>query len=276
MFRLSLDQMNLTESQTIIANYLSKHWQEVLVSTEKDIAEATGISIATVSRFWSVAGYKNLKDFKNHMKHELEVSPARKIQSVQPKKNQLTPYITIEKSLSLLQDTIDNTDHASFQQAIELLHRSNRIYVLANGPSKGLGELFVYRVKRLGKPIHFINNQGNELFEDMIHMNQDDALFAFAFGRLLPETKVLLDYQRDIHYQSIVVTDQYISNISTMATIRLFASRGKTNEFHSMMAPTLLIENIILGLTMKDKESHIQRLQQLSYLRKKYHDQLPR
>ncbi len=80
---LSIDQSQLTQSQLKLANYISKHLHQVLLSTEKEIALEVGVSIATVSRFWSVIGFVNMKEFKQHMKKELEVSPARKLKRVQ-------------------------------------------------------------------------------------------------------------------------------------------------------------------------------------------------
>ncbi|UOQ46691.1 MurR/RpiR family transcriptional regulator [Gracilibacillus caseinilyticus] len=276
MVPLQVDKANLTQNQIKIANYISKHLQQVLLSTEKEIASEIGISIASVSRFWPVIGYQNLKAFKQQMKKELEVSPARKIRGIQPNPAQQKTYLTMEKSISLLQETFDNLHPAKFQQAIDCLFRAKKVYVLATGPSKGLGELFVYRIKRFGITIQLIEHHGNEILEDLLHLTNQDVVVLFAFGRLLPEEKIVLEYQRDIHYQTIMITDQLIADFTSLATITLFASRGDTNEFHSMVAPTLLIENMILGLSMKEKEQNIERLERLSALRKKYEKDLPR
>ncbi|SHM51399.1 transcriptional regulator, RpiR family [Gracilibacillus kekensis] len=272
----SIDQQNLTQSQTKLANYITKHLHQVLLSTEKEIAYEVGVSIATVSRFWSVIGFHNLKEFKQHMKKELEVSPARKIKRVEDKKSDHTNYLSIEKSIGLLQETFENIDSQRFNQALDMIYRAKKVYVFANGPSKGLGELLIYRMKRLGIPIQLIAHHGNEIFEEIIHFKREDIVLLFAFGRLLPEAKVILDYQRDIHYRTVMITDQLIADFTSLASISLFASRGEPHEFHSMLAPTLLIENIILGLSLKDQSSHIQRLEQLTTLRKKYYKELPR
>ncbi|UOQ86727.1 MurR/RpiR family transcriptional regulator [Gracilibacillus salinarum] len=276
MVPLQVDKADLTQNQIKIANYISKHLQQVLLSTEKEIASEIGISIASVSRFWPVIGYQNLKAFKQQMKKELEVSPARKIRGISSTPVQQKTYLTMEKSISLLQETFDNLQPDKFQQAIDSLFRAKKVYVLATGPSKGLGELFVYRIKRFGISIHLIEHHGNEILEDLLHLTNQDVVVLFAFGRLLPEEKIVLEYQREIHYQTIMITDQLIADFTSLATITLFASRGDTNEFHSMVAPTLLIENMILSLSMKEKEQNIARLEHLSALRKKYEKDLPR
>ncbi|MGP4038449.1 MurR/RpiR family transcriptional regulator [Gracilibacillus sp. D59] len=273
MLPFSIEEGLLTPSQMKIANYVSKHLQQVLLSTEKEIAQEVGVSIATVSRFWSEIGYQNLKDFKRQMKKKLEVSPAGKIKRVP---TQPSHYLTLEKSLSLLQETFENLDMLRFQQSLDLLYRANNVYIFASGPSKGLGELLVYRMRRFGISVHLLEHQGNELLEELIHFKRGDVIIVFAFGRLLPEARVILDYQREIHFQTIMITDQLVANFTSLSTITLFASRGDANEFHSMVAPTILVENLILGLSVKEHDTNIQRLEHLSSLRKKYDKDLPR
>ncbi|KAB8138916.1 MurR/RpiR family transcriptional regulator [Gracilibacillus oryzae] len=270
------ENYSLTESQIKIADYIQKHLQQVLLSTEKEIAKEVGVSIATVSRFWQAVGYDSLKGFKHAMRKEMAVSPADKMKNVKKKGSKQNLYLTIEKSVALLQETIDHIDSHKFSQAIDILHRASNIYVLAQGPSKGLGELLVYRVRRYGKSIQLFKNQGNELFEEMIHLQKSDVLILFGFSRLLPEAKVLLKYQREIHYQSILITDQLVTDYSSSATVTLFASRGEANEFHSMVAPTLILENLIVALGMHEETENIQRLEQLANIRKYFSKELPR
>ncbi|QGH35825.1 SIS domain-containing protein [Gracilibacillus salitolerans] len=273
MLPFSIEKEQLTPSQMKIANYISKHLQQVLLSTETEIAHEVGVSIATVSRFWSIIGYQNLKDFKKQMKKKLEVSPAGKIKRVPAHPSY---YLTLEKSLSLLQETFDNMDQTRFQQALDLLNRAKHVYIFASGPSKGLGALLVYRMRRFGISVHLIEHHGNELLEELIHFKSEDVIIVFAFGRLLPEAKVILDYQREVHFQTIMITDQLVADFTSLSTITLFASRGDANEFHSMVAPTILVENLILGLSVKEHDTNIQRLEHLSKLRKKYDKELPR
>ncbi|SFL42949.1 transcriptional regulator, RpiR family [Gracilibacillus orientalis] len=273
MLPFSIEKERLTPNQIKIANYISKHLQQVLLSTEQEIAQEVGVSIATVSRFWSMIGYHNLKDFKKQMKKTLEVSPAGKIKRVPTHPSH---YLTLEKSLSLLQETFDNLDQSRFQQSLDMLYRAQHVYIFASGPSKGLGELLHYRMRRFGIFVQLIEHQGNELLEELIHFQREDVVIVFAFGRLLPEAKVILDYQRKIHFQTIMITDQLVADFTSMSTITLFASRGDANEFHSMVAPTILVENLILGLSVKEHADNIKRLEHLSHLRKKYDKELPR
>lgn len=273
---LKINYSNLTDSQWKIANYMERHFQEVLLSTEQEIAEKVGVSIATVSRFWKAIGYQNLKSFKEKSRKDLSVSPAGKIRNIHQKSNNGHFYLTVEKGVGLLQETVDHQDPVVFEKAIDTLFQAKRIYILALGPAKGLAELLAYRMARYGLEIQLFQKQGHELFEEMVHLTNEDVIIIFAFNRLLPEAKVLLGYQLEKRYRSILITDQLAAHFSSSATCTLYASRGEANEFHSMLGPTLLIENMIMSLGLKEKEKNIQRLEGLVELRKKYAEDLPR
>lgn len=273
---MRIDYTHLTESQWKIANYIERHMQEVLLSTEQDIAHNIGVSIATVSRFWKAIGYKNLKAFKEVMKEELSVSPAGKIRNISKESEGDNFYLSVEKGVGLLQETIDHQKTKVFEQSIDALMEANRIYILALGPAKGLAELLNYRMARFGKEIHIFQRHGHELFEEMIHLKKEDVIIIFAFTRLLPEAKVMLQYQREKHFKTILITDQLAARFSSSATYTLFASRGEANEFHSMLGPTMLLENMILSLGLREKKANINRLEKLTELRKKFSVDLPR
>ncbi|TXC89549.1 MurR/RpiR family transcriptional regulator [Metabacillus litoralis] len=267
----------MSPKQYKIADYIQKNTHRVLLSTEQEIAEAVKVSIASVSRFWRIVGFKNLKDFKVHLSSQLEVSPAGKFKNVMRKvEDQELQHHTLSLSINHLYKTIEELSENSFQQTIELLSNANKVYIHCPGPSIGLGELMTYRMARFGIDIRLINKGGSELFESIMHLRDDDVFVLFGFIRLLPEAKVLLDYSKEIGTKTILITDQLVSDFTREADVVLFASRGEMRDFHSMIAPTYLIENLIIALGMKAKEDNVKRLNTLGMLRKRYSTDLPR
>ena len=161
-------------------------------------------------------------------------------------------------------------------EAIDTLTSSNKIYIYSPGPSEGLAQLINFRLSRFGLSIHYLPKSGHELFESLIHMSKEDTVLIFGFVQLHPETRVILDHTKEIGCKSIVITDRLISDFNTNADIVLYASRGELWEFHSMVAPTFLIENLIIGIGMQQKKKSIAKLENLNELRRKYKDILPR
>ncbi|WP_226668849.1 MurR/RpiR family transcriptional regulator [Metabacillus litoralis] len=267
----------MSPSQYKIADYIQKNTHKVLLSTEQEIAEAVKVSIASVSRFWRIVGFKNLKDFKLNISSQLEVSPAGKFKNVMRRvEGQDVQNHTLSLSINHLYKTIEELSEDSFQHAVEYLSAAKKIYIHCPGPSVGLGELMHYRMARFGMEIETINKGGSELFERLMHLKKEDVIVLFGFIRLLPEAKVILDYAKEVGFKTILITDQLVSDFSKEADVVMFASRGEMRDFHSMIAPTFIIENLIIAIGMKDKEENVKRLDKLSLLRKQYSTELPR
>lgn len=48
----------------MILNYLISHESVLYCDTSNDISDKIGVSVASISRFWSKIGYTNFKEFK--------------------------------------------------------------------------------------------------------------------------------------------------------------------------------------------------------------------
>lgn len=278
MISFDWDTSFMSPTQVKIANYIQKNTQNVLLSTENEIAEASNVSIASVSRFWRSVGYQNFKDFKKQMQTALEVSPAGKWKDLIDKveKQSSLQFHTLEAAVHHLHQTMEYVSNHAFQKAVTLLTGARKIHIFSPGPSLGLATLMHYRMSRFGCDISIIQQGGSEIFEEIIHFKQTDVIVIFGFVRLLPEAKVIIDHAKKIGYQTIIITDQVIADFSKQADIVLFASRGEERAFHSMIAPTFLIENLIISIGMQHTDENVTRLEDLSHIRKKYVTELPR
>ena len=90
------------------------------------------------------------------------------------------------------------------------------------------------------------------------------------------EASVLLDYAKKVKVKTIIVTDLLISEFYEEGDYIFYTNRGELWEFHSMIAPTFLVENFVLGIGQFLEQQSLQNLEKLSELRKIYKDQLPR
>ncbi|MCO7127389.1 MurR/RpiR family transcriptional regulator [Sporolactobacillus shoreicorticis] len=277
MSRSPINHSLLSPTQLKIAQWLQHNESAVMLLTEKEIAQESGVSIASVSRFWMLIGFKNLKDYKRKLREDLEITPAKKMMNtIGDLEHTKLQIHHLNKSVQLLQVTLNHFNQAQFEHAAALIQEAKKLYIYAPGPSIGLAELLNYRLARFGVAVIILRKWGSELIEDLIHIDSKCTVLIFAFSRILKEGDVLLDYAQTAGYKTIVVTDQPVLRTHRAFDALLFASRGERDEFHSMIAATYLIENLILALGERQKEADLARLHQLSALRKKYKEDLPR
>lgn len=278
--KLEWNTETLSPAQYKIADYIQKNLQTVLFSTEQEIGDALGLSIASVSRFWRSVGFKNIKDFKTHVREQLDVTPvtpAGKMKSIMEKADTSTLLEQLlEVGIRNLEETVQHYSSEAIEASVSALLSARVIYLYGPGPSSGLTELMHYRLRRFGLSIKRLDHGGSELFEDLLHISSDDLVVIFGFVRLLPEAKVIVEHAKEQGYRTLLITDRLISDFSDQSDITLFASRGETWEFHSMIAPTFLIENLIIAVGKRNPEVHLHKLDELNKLRKKYVSELPR
>ncbi|MBA9086557.1 DNA-binding MurR/RpiR family transcriptional regulator [Fontibacillus solani] len=278
--KLDWNTDTLSPAQYKIADYIQKNLHTVLFSTEQEIGDALGLSIASVSRFWRSVGFKNIKDFKAHVREQLEVTPvtpAGKMKSIMDKGDaDALPGQLLDVSIRNLEETVQHYSPEAIETSVSALLSANTVYLYGPGPSAGLVELMHYRLRRFGLSIRRLDRGGSELFEDLLHIYKGDLVVIFGFVRLLPEAKVIVQHAKEQGYRTLLITDRLISDFSDQTDTTLFASRGETWEFHSMIAPTFLIENLIIAVGKRNQEVHLHKLDELNKLRKKYGSELPR
>ncbi|MNC21881.1 DNA-binding transcriptional repressor RpiR [compost metagenome] len=245
--------------------------------TEQEMADELHVSIASVSRFWKAAGYRHAKDFKNSLRFRFESTPSEKMRdAMQRTGGGSLPQMLLDVASHHLQETSRYLNEVLLQRAVAALSRAKHIYIYSPGPCVGLAELMAYRMARYGLNLKQMAPSGHELMETLMHAGKKDVVLVFGFVQLLPETEVILDYAREAGYIVILITDRLVYPRSQDADIVLYAGRGEVWEFHSMVGPTYIIENLILGVGLLDKDSSLRKLEKLQKLRAQYGGKLPR
>ncbi|KAA9002385.1 MurR/RpiR family transcriptional regulator [Paenibacillus spiritus] len=275
--RIFPEQAGFTPGERKIAAFIENHADEVLFLTEQALADRIGTSIATVSRFWRSAGYDSGKDFRRKLRAASAHTPAVKLETTISRMDpDSLPLHTLEQSILHLRETAGRIAPGQLEEAAALLAGANLIYLHAPGPAAALGELLRYRLSRFGLTVRLMPASGHELLEPLAHVQAGDAVLLFNFTRLLPETEVILDYVKEKGCPAVMITDREEFRDGASVKVSFYVRRGERGEFHSMVAPLLLVEQIILSIGLSMKEQVLSRLENLGKLRAKYADRLPR
>nr|WP_106781273.1 MurR/RpiR family transcriptional regulator [Lysinibacillus timonensis] len=269
----------LTPSQKRIADFIEKTGEHILYYSETELAEALHVSNATISRFWKQIGYENFKSFKAELKEKEQISPKRKLENSLSKiqSQQLEVY---EHLLKMTTDQLVNTLHAldqeKFNEVVALMSNCRKLYIHGPSSSEGIALLMKHRLARFGLEVEILPKTGHELFEYLMHFQKEDVVFLFGFVTMNREASVLLDYAKKVNCKTIIITDCLISDYQELGDYIFYTNRGELWEFHSMIAPTFLVENFILGIGQYLEKQSLENLETLSELRKLYKDRLPR
>ncbi|WP_211746086.1 MurR/RpiR family transcriptional regulator [Paenibacillus sp. Marseille-Q4541] len=273
----SWNKKSFSTNQRLIADFIQRNEQRVLYLTEQEIADELDISIASVSRFWRAVGYVNAKQFKAKLRFRLESTPAIKLQETINQVGDLSlPETLLATCMQHLEETCKRLTPSLLSDASLMIRQARHVYIFSPGPCISLADLFAFRLKRFGIEIRIMAASGHELLESLMHTNQEDVILIFGFVHLLPEIEVIMDHAREAHYRVILMTDRFIYPRSDHADIVLYAGRGEVWEFHSMVGPIYVIENLILNIGLSMPEQSLAKLTHLQQMRVTYSTKLPR
>ena len=273
---LNLDKTQLSTKQQQVLEVVEKRGFKIAYMSIEDLAKEAEVSVATVSRFWELAGFKNFKAFKTHVKNRIESTPENKLRNfmLDIGDDDLFNRI-IEQNYDYLFQTHTHLNRQDLKDAVQTIIKCDRVFLHAPSSSEGLGTLLSHRLKRFGIPVERVAKSGHDIFESMIHFEKNDLIIIFQFVKLLPESKALLDYANELGIETILFTDQLVADMNQLANYVLYADRGDIWDFHSMIGPLTVVEALIMLVGQELEESSIENLKKLSELRKKYRDIVP-
>ena len=218
-----------SKSDHKLIQYLLRNEEQLQYLTSEELSAHTGISPATVSRFWKKIGFQNLKELKIKQRIQDTATPSSRLTSAL-KRFEETASLTEDLKMHFGNNTaktLDRMDPALPARAADLLLQAQP--VLLEG--------------------------GSAIYEYMVNITGNDLVLLFSFSRLLGETRILLDHCNKINCPVILFTDLFATQEEMPSRLTFYCYRGEPNEYHSMTVPLLVLDLIILNLMQASKNS---------------------
>jgi DNA-binding MurR/RpiR family transcriptional regulator len=145
----------LTTSERKVSLYVSEHASTIIYMSLNELAEAIGVSEATVIRFTRAIGFGGFNEMKMALVADTVNPVQRTVEGIV--KNDDIQTITqkvFESNIQLLQDFQQVLDLRAIEKAVHLLNAANRIAIFGVGTSGAMVHRFGERLLRLGFSAH--------------------------------------------------------------------------------------------------------------------------
>lgn len=246
-------------NQKKIAEFVSSNLYSVAFNTAKDIAESTGVSESSISRFVVLIGFKNFLEFqKNIQKHLMNKlgSDNRFIQALPVSKNNtssLDKFITQEiENITNLQRIFDPI---VFDQAVKAIIRAQKILIVGVRATASLAQRLYFGIYKLRLNVHKVDKISIELFEDIDRLCSKDLIISIAFPRYLSSMKHVMQNAKEKGVKVISITDSEFSLIR--GDINLYCPVKTTTFLPNHCAPTILITNLVHEVSLCNQKRTI-------------------
>lgn len=262
----------LTANEAALLEFINQHSDRFLFLSIAQLAETLSMSEATVSRFARHVGCRDFKHLKQVVlaQTQTRTGPADKLAATLAEGDGAPLPHWLEQQRYCLEKTEALLDPAEFHRAVQAIVEARRVFVYAKNASRSMAELLRFRLRRIGVDVRLLAGAGNELLEGLAAAGPGDLVVVFSFSKRSTEGAILLDWQREAGYRTLLFTGQLSPLPDPQPDIRLFVYRGEANEYHSMAAPAAIVDALVLGVSAKLGDRAVDRLARLRALKQRY------
>ncbi len=249
------------EQEKKIASYIIQNHKEVVNMTIGELAEASGVSVATVSRFCKKCGVDSF--------HHLKVGLAKEI--VETDEN-----VTVSNDISMkdipqslqnilankieeLKQTVNMIDAKQLEKILKLIRKAGRVHFVAVGNTIPAALDGAYKFNEIGIPSTTTTIWESQLFEAMT-LKKGDVLIAISNSGESKKVVKMVKAAKKAGAATIGITNNPRSTIGKEADYHIqTATREKLflNEFcFSRISAMTVIEILYLFLTVGQEKSY--------------------
>ncbi len=261
----------ITKSESRILDYISNNPDEFLLSSIGAVGKKLDVSGTTISRFVRRLGCEDYKDLKRLVADQnLSEGPAVKMMKTLRTDREFTVENWILRQQMYLQKTLEGLNPDDFVEAVSAILKAHRVFIHAKSASSSLGQLLMFRLRRIGIEALLLPSGGSEVLEGLSQAREGDLVVMFSFSKVSQEGKMILGYQKEAGYRTLAFCSRAFVPENEQADIQLFVYRGEAKEYHSMTAPAAVVDALVVAVSERMGEQSVQRLSSLHNLKKNY------
>jgi DNA-binding MurR/RpiR family transcriptional regulator len=244
----------LSKRLSQVAQFFLNHPEEVAVSTLVRLADLAAVPPATITRFAKELGFQGFSDLQLVFRERLlgprlpyaeRVLGAGDSDLDQPGTVFGSFIQAAVQSLLRIEEALDRDQLAA---CVELLATTDVVHVAAARGAFGLGAYMVYGLGSIGRRAQLIDNIGAMRGMQVAAMGPGDTLLAMTFDDYTPETVEVVRLAAARGHPVLVITDNALSPVVSLATHVLYVNEARLGHFRSQIPALVVAQAMIVGL----------------------------
>jgi DNA-binding MurR/RpiR family transcriptional regulator len=161
-----------------------------------------------------------------------------------------------------LENMVGRISETDFNRAVDLLERSQKVYVLGLRGSLPLAMTFVFLLRHVRAECYLLEPGVQDLADQLVNMTADDLLFTISYSRYANDTIRCMEYARQIGTPIITLTDSPVSPAAKRADLA-FVLLFRMYLYRNTSTPMVLLNALAAALSARDSGYSQQRLERL-------------
>ncbi len=257
----------LSKGHKKIADYILEHSDDAAFMTAMELGQALGISESTVVRFASRIGYKGYPEMQDALQ-QYSKTKYRTLSAPEFSDQTFDTWGVIasvfQSDMEKISSAMENLSETRFAYAVDLLLSAKHVYIVGLRNSAPLASFFYFYLNMIRPDVIQLNTTAaTELYEQMLHIGQDDLLVAISFPRYSIRTLKAMEMAKDHGASIVALTDSEHSPMTMYASVSLYANSNLNSVADSLVAPMCVIDALIVAMCLKEPEKITQELKAL-------------
>ncbi len=207
----------LTASERKIANAVLADYPFSGIQTIQELAERTGVSAPSITRFVSKIGFAGYQEFQRQLIGELREGRRSPLDLKATERLSDSDFFAdyARRSSVLLTEMAAAVSQEQFDRILDLLRDPARsIFVLGGRISDTVAGLLSRHLRQIRSKIHHLPSDSEEWPDRLLTMRRQDVLVLFDFRRYQPDLARLAEIAANKRHPTIVlITDKWMSPI---------------------------------------------------------------
>ncbi len=248
----------MSKGQKAISAFIYDHYDQAVFMTAAKLGETVGVSESTVVRYAMFIGYNGYPEFQRDLEDWVQnkINSVQKIGAKYGKSTQSEILTSVlEADIEKLQDTIHSLDPVAFETAVDIILEAKNVYVMGVRSCEPLADFLHFYLNMIrGNVILLKTTSVSETFEQMIRIDEQDAMIGISFPRYSMRTLKAMEFANDRNAKVITVTDSVHSPMNLYSSCNLLARSDMVSIVDSLVAPLSVINALVVAMCLKRPE----------------------
>lgn len=251
-------QSTFSKGQKQISSFILAHYDKAAYMTAAKLGALVGVSESTVVRFANELGFAGYPELQ-HSLQEMIRSKLTTIQRIEITNDRIGESDLLEKVLNSdidkIKHTLEEIDRTSFENAVDDLIGADMIYIIGMRSSSSLASFMYHYLNLVFPHVRLVRTtSGSEIFEQLLRINDNDAIVGISFPRYSKRIINALGYAKKQGAKVISITDSAASPIAANADDLLLAKSDMASFVDSLVAPLSIINALIVAIGRKKQD----------------------
>ncbi|WP_033154164.1 MurR/RpiR family transcriptional regulator [Pseudobutyrivibrio ruminis] len=247
----------MSKGQKLLANYIIDNFDKAVFLTAAKLGDIIGVSESTVVRFASFIGYKGYPEFQQALEEmvrtKLNTTDRIELTNGGIEQNGVLRSVLSADALKV-KNTMESIDEAAFENAVEAINSARRIYIVGLRTCAPLASFLAFYLNMIfDNVINLQTSSTSELFEQMIHIGEEDCIIGISFPRYSMRTLKALEFANNRRANVVTITDSIHSPMNLYSSCNLIAESGMHYVVDSLVAPLSVINALIVELCNRNQ-----------------------